>query len=105
MTIRNREEAESAVTAAGSHWFDADTMRFFRTRVGQFFPTPGGAYFVTSEEAPSDARPRRWSVRYIGDDGTITTVGDFQAYGTPRQAKAVAHNLSTIGNHAGVEGA
>jgi hypothetical protein len=54
----------------GSHFFDPDTMRFFRSRVANVaYRTADGtrAYFVTSEQfVPSrgEPAPRRYSVRY-----------------------------------------
>lgn len=44
------------------HWWDKDTMRFFRTRVHEaVYEGPGGVFFVTSEKPPHG--DRRCSVR------------------------------------------
>ena len=73
----------------GSHWFDEDTMRFFRTRLsGTVYQGPGGIYFVTSEKPPHG--PRAHSVRqYRPADRKIDTVGEFCSM-TRSQAIALA---------------
>ena len=88
---------------AGSHFFDADTMRFFNSRVLDATLTQIGAdgdhfRFVTSERYDWDS-PRRYTVRsvefyrYPDNNGTprehvtVDTVGEFQAYGSAAQAK------------------
>lgn len=72
-------EVREAVTAGGSHWFDADTLRFFRTRLSEYLY--GGRYFVTSEENPSGER--RYTVRVVvweDDRWVIDTVGGFEGF-------------------------
>lgn len=78
---------------AGHHWFEPDTMRFFRTRVhgGPY----GGRYFVTSEQA-DDESPRMFSVRAAFDDGGIGTVGMFQQYATREAAEAEARAFASM---------
>lgn len=71
--------------AIGHHWFESGTMRFFRSRVSETV-YPGG-YFVTSEQGPDGVR--RYSVRQCVD-GSISTVGEFQAYRTAAQAHRAA---------------
>lgn len=63
----------------GNHWFDRDTMRFFKTKIVSRLIA--GKRFVTSERGPHDARAR-FTIREARPDGTIDTVGKFQAYGT-----------------------
>ncbi len=68
-----------AMQAAGSHWWDRDTMRFFKCRVsGGVFQGDGGVFFVTSEQGPHG--PRAYTVRSF-DPATseIDTVGEFNA--------------------------
>ena len=58
------------------HYFDADTMRFFKSRIGIARRCKSGIwYFVTSEQPPHG--PRMWSVRKMELDGDINTVGEF----------------------------
>lgn len=70
-TYRNRQPS--------GHWFDADTMRFFRTRVSSCTQWPEGedgpAYFITTEKPPHGRR--RSSVRVMDPDGVIETIGPF----------------------------
>lgn len=69
------------------HWFDADTMRFFKTRLPRHGLqwADGTLTFVTSEKGPDEVR--RWSVRILKPDGTL---GDdakgFQGYATRESA-------------------
>lgn len=54
-------EIEAANRAAGYHWFEASSMRFFRSRVGS--TVYYGRYFISSEqredgEARRPTRPR-----------------------------------------------
>lgn len=64
----------------GRHWFDADTKRFFRSRLPQYgFEGHGGVFFVSSEQfVGSDRVPakRRYTVRQLAD-GNIKTIGEF----------------------------
>ncbi len=65
------------------HWFDADTMRFFQTRIGKIrapehakkFDDAGRWYFVTNEKPPNGQR--RYSCRVMGLSGEIQTFGPF----------------------------
>lgn len=84
-------EIKAANKAAGQHFFDPDAMRFFRSRVLR--GVIGGRFFITSEQfVPSDGtpEPRRYTIRVIDERGHVDTLGDFQAYSTPAQARAAA---------------
>lgn len=84
------EEIKQASKDAGGHWFDADTMRFFRSRIGhKAYPVSDGAFFVTSERYDDDS-PRLYTVRRAYDSGEIETVGEFQGYATLEQANTAA---------------
>ena len=69
----------------GRHFFDASSMRFFRSRLPQFaYSGPGGIYFVTSEQFVSGSyrKPRRYTVRKLtphsGEQrGSVDTIGEF----------------------------
>jgi hypothetical protein len=83
----------------GGHFFDADTMRFFRSRIGsRVFTGPGGIFFVTSEQRTGmdgTERPRTYTVRQFNPlDGDIRTVGEFGGYRTEAAAKAFAKQHS-----------
>lgn len=70
-------DIKTAVRVRGSHWFDPDTMRFFKTRVLEgVYQGSGGIYFVTSERY--NEQPRKFTVRKFTPDGAdISTVGEF----------------------------
>ena len=81
--------------AHSGHWFDADNMKFFSSRASsRVYPTPTGTYFVTSEQAGTDA-PRRYSVRFADLSGDIVTIGQFQGYTYRSTAHAVAARLAS----------
>lgn len=76
---------------AGSHFFDADTMRFFGSRV---LPTVyGGRYFITSEQDHYGNEAKAYTIRIALADGHIDTVGNFQAYATRAQAVSAVKQL------------
>jgi hypothetical protein len=75
---------------SGRHFFDADTLRFFRSRI---LPTvhvgTTRAFFVTSEQYDDDA-PRRYTVRFCDPDGDCGTIDTFQGHPTARAAQDAA---------------
>lgn len=80
---------------AGYHFFDADTLRFFRSRIAP--GVIGGRLFVTSEQfQPSHGPPeeRRYTVRVMHDEGDAGTLGTFQQYRTLRAARHDAEALA-----------
>lgn len=86
-------EVRAANKAAGYNFFARDTMRYFRSRVES--KIYGGRYFITSEADYYLSKfPRRYTVRRANDDGSIDTVGDFQAYGHIDDARSAARDLS-----------
>lgn len=70
-------DIQTAMRQNGSHWFDPDTMRFFKSRVlSTVYQGSGGIYFVTSECGPSGHRA--YSVRkFTPETFDISTVGEF----------------------------
>lgn len=75
--FRTMADIKRANKAAGRHWFDKGALAFFRSKIEP--KVYGGRYFITSEQF-DDAAPRRYSVRMAEPDGSISTVGEFQAY-------------------------
>jgi len=75
-TLWTVNRIKDAVRAAGSHWFDPDTMKFFGTRVlSEVYQGPGGIYFVTSDHTFD--RQRRYTVRSFNPESAdIGTVGE-----------------------------
>jgi len=73
-----------------SHFFDPSSMRFFRSRLGAFRHVGPDLYFVTSEQYRylSHVEPRKFTIRRMNADGSVTTYGEFQQFST--RAKAIA---------------
>jgi hypothetical protein len=104
-------DLKRSVTGAGSHFFDAASMQFFRTRTrrtGWFIPAGewGAAYWVcvTSEQyvpLTGPAEPRAYTVRcwYVFGLGrqVVEHHDEFQRFATlasaSRHALLVAHSL------------
>ncbi len=76
---------------AGLYFFDADTLRFFRSRVSDILH--GGRYFTTSERGPDGIRA--YTVREAMPDGNIAKASEFQQYQTWSGANAAAQRLAT----------
>jgi hypothetical protein len=88
MPVHNRTQATRLAPA----WFAKDALRFFSGRIGTFYATDDGAYFTTSER--KDWRsPRLYTVRHITDEGTVSTVGEFQGYESSYAARKAAKAL------------
>lgn len=75
---------------AGQHWFDPDSVRFFRSRVGR--RVYGGKYFISSEQF-DDSTPRRWTIRVADENGRIHEVGQFQEYDSYRAAERALQRI------------
>lgn len=85
------QDVELANSRAGQHFFDADTMRFFNSRVlGDLID---GRYFVTSERFDEN-HPRLYTLREAMPNGHIETVGEFQGYTSARAAYTAARKLA-----------
>lgn len=82
----------AAMEAAGSHWFDPGTMRFFRSRLhGEPIHGPNGIYFVTSEVPPHSGR--MYTVR--GFDPGAVALGEEVSEGyTPRRPSISTFELA-----------
>lgn len=85
--------------AVGQHYFEPDTMRFFRSRCSeQVFPCFAArvTYFVTSEQNRGWGGdfPRLYSVRKADwETGSCDTVGTFQGYKSLSGALGAARRL------------
>ena len=75
-------DVKAAADAAGSHWFDPGSMRFFRTRLPITGLADGcGRMWFVSSEAPRNG-PRKFSVRvFVPQSGQVLTHGQFRSYG------------------------
>jgi len=80
----------AANEAIGNFWFSDDTLEFFRCIYGgKLGGVIGGRFFVTGERGPHQSR-HFYSVRVANDDGSISTLGEFQDYSTPGAARKAA---------------
>lgn len=95
--VRSSYELKEKVKECGSHFFDPDAMRFFRSRLAdRVYPSADGksTYFVTSEQFESrypeyrrDAR--KYTVRRIVGC-QLEEIGKFQQYKTSAAAHRAA---------------
>jgi hypothetical protein len=81
-------------THGNGHFFDPDTMRFFRSRIGAVRHKKNSniIFFVTSEKPPHG--DRMFSVRRMEEDGDINTVGEFCSM-TSYQANKMLNELAS----------
>ena len=91
MALHTIDQAKRAVRAAGGHWFDPETLRYFGSRISStVYSVPGGCLFVSSEHTGFARLGRAYSVRYVSDAGQVETVGEFLQYQTRNAAHAAA---------------
>lgn len=89
-------ECEYRNRQPGGHWFDRDSLRFFRSRIGLEHPLPDGRWlFISSERGPTNER--RYTVRVMAVDGDINDVGEFQAYTRNTVRAAFKHAIAEAG--------
>lgn len=104
----DESELIDMVKRSGSHFFHADTMRGFRSRVHDIRPGPDGWYFITSEKhvawtsycsinEPRKYTVRRLRVRAAGDALKLDTIGGFQAYPTLGRARTALKHFAANG--------
>lgn len=100
--FRDILEIKQANIAAGYHFFDPPTLRFFGSRVSD--RVYGGRIFVTSERdsgmtfrgehvAAWDGR-RCYTLRIAHDDGSVDTIGDLGQYASWSGAHAAAERIA-----------
>lgn len=90
--INSIEQLKRAVTDSGSHFFDADTMRFFNSRVSDMIVKHGNyIYFITSEKNRYNY-PRAYTIRRLAHSGNIDSVGEFQEFESLSRAKTALKN-------------
>ncbi len=83
----NITEIKKANKEIGHHFFDPESMRFFKSVVRA--QVIGGNFFVTGERY-DEGNPYRWTVRQC-INGAINTVSEFQEYDTVGEAVGAAH--------------
>lgn len=77
----NMESIKRFNHAAGQHFFEADTMRFFKSRIapGVYHKGDHINLFITSEKFDYKT-PRFYTIRQLQPNGSIKTIGEFQQY-------------------------
>lgn len=91
-TFFSMEDLEWKVTRSGSHFFDYDTMRWWKSKVST--ELYDWRYFITSEKPPTG--PREYSVRWVYkyNDSPRLQVGRFDTrFSTLSQAKGFARRV------------
>lgn len=63
--------------------------------IGHHSTLYAGRYFITSERYDENS-PRRYSVRFVHDDGAVDTFGDFQQYRTLEDARDACREQATF---------
>jgi len=89
MSYDNLNAVVKANDEVGHHWFETDTMEFFKTKLET--DLIDGRYFITSERGPHF--PRAFSIRMADEDAHIQTIGDFMAYETLEDAKTALEGV------------
>ncbi|UOF81059.1 hypothetical protein [Caudoviricetes sp.] len=75
------------------HWFDRDTIRFFKTRLPSVaYEHDGNVFFITRETDPSGKTA--YSVREQLHDGSIETVYEFHSFATREAAMAALKEVA-----------
>lgn len=83
--------------AIGHHWFDADSMRFFKTRIvsGSLVVGNKASYFITRETNPTGQNA--FSIRVAKPTGQVGTIGKFHHFASSRKAKKALRDYITRG--------
>lgn len=89
-TYKNITEIKAANKAIDNHFFDADALRFFNSKV--YPEIIHGNVFITSERYDENS-PRLFTVRCALENGSIESVSKFQAFETKQQAIRWAKDL------------
>lgn len=90
MSYATLRDVVTANDDAGRHWFEDDTMQFFKSRLES--DLIDGRYFITSEHGPYG--PRAFTIRMADEDAHIQTIGDFMGYETLTDA---IHGVTRLG--------
>lgn len=88
-------EIKEANRIRGHYYFSRETMKFFSSRV---LPTIyGGRYFITSEQDKyaSSPVPRKYTIRYAKDDGSIEKASGFEEFSNLDEARRTARELAS----------
>ena len=92
----NINDIETEARRRGSHWFDAETLRFFGSRIhSEVYQGPGGVFFVSSEKSGSGDAPRAFSVRqWFPASADVDTYGEVCSHSSRSTAHTAARTLA-----------
>ncbi len=93
-TFTHTDQIAAANKAHGGHWFDPDTMRFFRSKT--YGSVHYGRYFITSE-VPWGIERRKYSIRVTDESGNVETVGEVASYATYTAASRALDRMIASG--------
>lgn len=82
-------QLEDANARNGGHFFDAGTMRSFKSRISEIVHTGPEVWLIVTSER-YDREPRGYTVRVVHTDGAVLKLSRFQQFATSRQAHAWA---------------
>jgi membrane protease subunit (stomatin/prohibitin family) len=103
MEVHEFRTTQDIINAHKGHYFDADTMRFFKSRVlWQVFPGKDEVYFVTSERntgiLSGTNYPRKYTVRaYNPETDNIRTVPPFNELSKYKALRIARDLAETVG--------
>lgn len=75
------------------HWFNKETMRFFRSRLSTSGYLHGDNYYFISSEKDGFGAPRRYTVRMMTQAGNIENVGPFNRLTRTQARKLLAETM------------
>jgi hypothetical protein len=88
----------------GGHWFDPESKRFFRSRVGAIMhgDTPDTwNIFISSErfvDSRGNSERRYYTIRRLTRDGSVVNISEFQQYASASGAKRAAARFIRTGS-------
>ena len=93
MKFNSITEIKKANKAAGGHFFDEGAIKFFNSKI--YTTIYGDNVFITSEQFDPYNYPeiaRKWSVRYIDENGRICSPNDHATFTLMKEAIKFANN-------------
>jgi hypothetical protein len=75
------------------YWFNADTMRFFNSRISELCWKINDKIYFISSERQSEKYDRLYTVRVCLLDGNIETYSKFQEYSTINEARKIIKRI------------
>lgn len=96
-TFKTVAEIRDASNRVGSHWFDADTMRWFHTRIVNRGKVYGGRVFIAQHARDARNETRGYNVHILERQTSTDESGDRTVMYHVQNALNVLETLSTLG--------